>query len=111
MLTNADLLQAALIGYKAEGARIELAMAEIRRELGSSTGVKAKSGVRATRTMSAAARKRIAAAQKKRWAEFHRSKGVPAPVKKRNLSAAGRQRIVEATKKRWAAVRAQKAAE
>jgi hypothetical protein len=59
--------------------------------------------------MSSAARKRIAAAQKKRWAEYHRSK--EAPAKKRKLSAAGRQRIIEATKKRWAAVRAQKAAQ
>ena len=112
MLINAELLQAALSGYQAEYARIQQAMAEIRRELGSSTASTPKPVAEGKkRTMSAAARKRIAAAQKKRWAEFH-SKSKEAPVKKkRKLSAAGRARIVEATKRRWAAVRAQKAGE
>jgi hypothetical protein len=62
--------------------------------------------------MSAAARKRIALAQKKRWAAYkagHETKA-PAPKsapkpKKRVISAAGRARIVAATKKRWAAYR------
>ncbi len=68
--------------------------------------------------MSASARRKIATAQKKRWAEYHKT-GAPAkataaakeaPAKKRKLSAAGRKRIIEATKKRWAEFRAQKAA-
>jgi hypothetical protein len=109
MTINAELLQAALSGYQAEYTRIEQAMEEIRRELGSSTATASKPAEDGKRTMSSAARKRIAAAQKKRWAEYHRSK--EAPAKKRKLSAAGRQRIIEATKKRWAAVRAQKAAQ
>ena len=85
MLINADLLQAALSGYQAECARIEQAMAEIRRELGSSAGAASQPAARGKRTMSAAARKRIAAAQKKRWAEYHKSKQAPvkaAPAKK-----------------------------
>jgi len=63
--------------------------------------------------MSAAARRRIALAQKKRWAAYKAAKGTPAKPKpqKRMLSAAGRARIVAATKKRWAAYRkAQQAA-
>jgi hypothetical protein len=64
--------------------------------------------------MSASARRRIAAAQKKRWAEVRKeaevgmtTKTKSAPLrKKRRLSAAGRKAIIEATKKRWAAVRA-----
>ena len=63
--------------------------------------------------MSAAARRRIALAQKKRWAAYKAEKGTPAKPKrqKRVLSAAGRARIVAATKKRWAAYRkAQQAA-
>ena len=64
--------------------------------------------------MSAEARRRIAAAQRKRWQEFHKRtaaqtpKATEAPRPKRRLSAAGRRAIVEATKKRWAAVRAAK---
>ena len=61
--------------------------------------------------MSAAARKRIALAQKKRWAAYKAEQGggsaqKKAPkAKKRVLSAAGRARIIAATKKRWAAFR------
>ncbi len=57
--------------------------------------------------MSAAARKRIALAQKKRWAAVKAGQGTKAAVKpaKRVISAAGRARIVAATKKRWAAYR------
>ena len=53
-------------------------------------------------------RRRITAAQRKRWAVLKKSqsegKGVAGP-KKRKLSAAGRRAIIAATKKRWAAVR------
>ena len=38
MAANSDLLQAALIGYQAELARIEHAIADIRGELGGPTG-------------------------------------------------------------------------
>jgi hypothetical protein len=38
MPANSDILQAALIGYQAQAARIEQAMAEIRRELQGSAG-------------------------------------------------------------------------
>jgi hypothetical protein len=58
--------------------------------------------------MSAAARKRIGTAQRKRWAAVRKNhslgKSAAAP-KKRKLSAAGRRAIIEATRKRWAAVR------
>lgn len=63
------------------------------------------------RKMSAAAKNRIAAAQRKRWAEYHRAKGAPAKkAKKRHMSAAARERIAAATRKRWIAYRAAKAA-
>jgi hypothetical protein len=58
--------------------------------------------------MSAAARRRIALAQKKRWAAYKAGptvKSVAPKAKKRVISAAGRARIVAATKKRWAAYR------
>ena len=64
--------------------------------------------------MSAAARRRIAAAQKARWAKIRgeaeptSSSTAPKPAKrKRALSAAGRRAISEATKKRWALKRAE----
>src|ERR1035437_3388933 len=63
------------------------------------------------RRMSAAGRRRIALAQKKRWAALkadQKRKQAPAAQtqpKKRVISAAGRARIVAATKKRWAAWR------
>lgn len=66
--------------------------------------------------MSLAARKRIADAQRARWAKFHAQKvgRLPKPPAltgkpKRRLSAAGRKRIAEAAKARWAKVRAEKA--
>ena len=103
-------LQMALIGYRAELSRIEQKMAEIRSHLdGLAKPVVAK---RATpkRTSSADARARIAAAQKKRWAAFHKDKKVAAvpelPKAKRRISEEGLKRIIAATKKRWAAKRA-----
>lgn len=66
------------------------------------------------RTMSAAARKKIAAAQKKRWAKSKESKPAatvaekPTKKKKGKMSAAGRAAIVAAQKARWAKVKAEK---
>ena len=59
--------------------------------------------------MSAAARKRIRDAQRKRWAESKKESAPSSPLAprpKRRLSAAGRAAIVAALKKRWAAKRA-----
>ena len=64
------------------------------------------------RKMSAAARKRIGDAQRKRWAESKKESAPSSPVApeapkpKRKLSAAGKAAIVAALKKRWAAKRA-----
>lgn len=71
------LLEAALIGYQHQLEQIESKMAELRRQLGGKrTGATAKTAATPgkKRQMSAAARKRIAAAQKKRWAEYHKLK-------------------------------------
>ena len=113
-------LQAALIGYESEKAKIQAAITEIQAQLGhrgpgrpkASAGEEGQIAPGQTapkrRTMSASARKRIAAAQRKRWAALKGAKAAP-PKPKRRLSAAGRKAIIEATKKRWAAVRAAKA--
>jgi len=55
----------------------------------------------ASRTMSAAGRRRISLAQKARWAK---AKG-HAPKPKRTISAAGRRRIAAAQRARWAKVK------
>ena len=60
------------------------------------------------RRLSAAARARIAAAQRKRWAKVREAaKNVPVRAK-RTLSAAARKRIAAAQKSRWAKVKAGK---
>jgi hypothetical protein len=71
---------------------------------------------RGVRSMSAAARRRIAEAMKKRWAQRKASGAAPrgksAPKGrggKPRISAAGLKRISEAAKKRWAKIKAAKA--
>lgn len=57
-----------------------------------------------TRTMSASARRKIAAAQKARWAKV--KTGNPDQKPKRKMSAAGRKKIAAAAKARWAKAKA-----
>jgi hypothetical protein len=65
-----------------------------------------------TRRLSAAARAKIAAAQRARWAKVRASKtgrnGTAAP--KRTISAAARKRMAAGQRARWAKVRAEKKA-
>jgi hypothetical protein len=109
---DTSFLEAALIGYQHELVHIDAKMAEIRRQLvgreGNRSQMPAVKPAKKRSRFSAAARGRIAAAQRKRWAEFKKAK--EAPVKKRKMSPAARKRISEATKKRWAEFRAKKAA-
>jgi hypothetical protein len=110
-----DILAAAIEGFEAQKKRLDAQIAEIRQQL---TGGRAEPAStpepgRKRRKMSAAGRKRIAEAQRKRWADIKKQSGAaPQAAKseaqkpKRKLSAAGRKRIIEATKKRWALVRA-----
>ena len=64
-------------------------------------------GSRGPHRMTAAARARISASQKARWART-RGKVVSIAKRKRHISAAGLARIRAATKARWARWRAQK---
>jgi hypothetical protein len=65
-----------------------------------------------TRKLSAAARARIAAAQRARWAKVRENKGAQAkvvPIRgKRTLSAAARKRMAAAQRAQWARVKAGK---
>ena len=125
-----EILAAALQGLESQRALIDTQIADVQRLLRNGSGsaiakpaslvtTAADEAPRARRTMSASARRRIADAQKKRWAAFHQAEAAEkkpvakatavkptapeAPVRKRKMSAAGRKRIIEATKKRWAA--------
>ena len=60
-----------------------------------------------TRTMSAAARRKISLAQKARWAKQKTANGKASLAKpQRTMSAAARRRIAAAQRARWAKVRA-----
>jgi hypothetical protein len=74
--TDHALLEAALFGYQHQREQIDAKIAELRHELGAKSPAAAKAPAPAghKRQMSTAARKRIAAAQKKRWAEYHKAK-------------------------------------
>jgi hypothetical protein len=114
---TAEILTAAIEGFEAQKRRIDEQIAQVRQMM---NGGRSESTIAAElprgkrRKMSAAARKRIGDAQRKRWAES-KPNSLPtappeAPRRKRKLSAAGKRAIAVATKKRWAAFRAAKEA-
>ena len=78
-MLDRSTLEAALVGLEYQRQQITEKMNAIRGELGGRPGAKASSGAVPSATaiapkkrhMSAAARKRIAEAQKARWAAFH----------------------------------------
>ena len=115
-----EILTAAIEGFEQQKLRIDAQIAELRAMLSGGRAEPAATpevpkGKR--RKMSAAARKRIGDAQRKRWAESKKPaatapQAVAAPeAPKRKMSAAGKRAISEATKKRWAEFHAAKAAE
>jgi hypothetical protein len=68
---DTSLLEAALVGYQAEHARITAALADIQKRLGGSkTGWRAAKPLKHAKThrISPEGRARIAEAQRKRWA-------------------------------------------
>jgi hypothetical protein len=107
-LTN-EILAAAIAGFERQKKDIDERVAELRQMLHRNGVVPAAPATNGRRPMSPAARKRIAAAQRKRWAAVRgqqpKTVAKAARPKKRKLSAAGRRAILEATKRRWAAFR------
>jgi hypothetical protein len=104
---SAEILTAAIEGFEHQKLRIDTQIAELRNMLlGGRTEPaatpEAPKGKR--RKLSAAARKRIGDAQRKRWAESKKAAepSVPevAPKPKRKLSAAGRKAIIAAGRQR-----------
>ncbi len=102
---NNALLEAALQGLEAQKSKLEDQIKEVRQMLGVRGPRKTASAAapvtgtaptkRTRRPLSAAARKRIAAAQKRRWAEYRKGEeSGPKPAKK----AASKKAAAKATK-------------
>ena len=113
-LTN-EIITAAIEGFEGQKTRIDQQIIELRAILSggateiTNTPEDAALGKRGgRRKFSAAARKRMAEAQKARWAAIKGTSEQPEAVTqeptkaKRKMSAAGRKAIGDATRKRWA---------
>jgi hypothetical protein len=95
-----DMLEAALVGLEHRREEIDGKLAELREliaKMGAGNGGYAAGRPgRRSRVLSAAARARIAAAQKKRWAAFRKSKAKPkakaAPARSARKSPKARRR-------------------
>ena len=109
--------QAVVMQLKEELARINAAISALesldaptarRGRPRKSSGISPTSGPK-RRTMSAEAREKIAAAQRRRWAKQKRQAGSTSsnvkimPKSRKGISAAGRKKISEMMKARWAA--------
>jgi len=100
-LSAQQLRQAASIKDQIDALQIEF-----EKLLGESIKI-AQAAPKGRRTMSAAARAKIGAAQKARWAKATGKSGAkPAKTGRRKMSAAARARIAAAAKARWAKAKA-----
>jgi hypothetical protein len=109
-LTN-EIINAAIIGFEEQKRGIDIQIADLRAMLtvSSNGSTPTSSPTVRKKRMSAAGRKAIAEAQRKRWAASRgEADAIPPRKPKRKLSAAGRAVIVAALKKRWAAKKAAK---
>jgi hypothetical protein len=109
-----EIIAAAILGFEEQKRRIDSQISELRAMLSGGPAEPATTPgptKRKRRKMSAAGRKAIAEAQRKRWAESKKQAGesTEKPKPKRKLSAAGRKAISAATKRRWALKRAEAA--
>jgi hypothetical protein len=106
---NPEIVAAAIQGYEAQKSRIDEQIAELR-----SLATTPEATPRKRRKFSAETRRRMKAAQQKRWAKIRGEAEPPAPAvkkaqkAKRRISPEGMKRIIAATKKRWALQRAGK---
>jgi hypothetical protein len=113
-LTN-EIINAAIIGFEEQKRRIDVEIAGLRAML-SGASVEAAAEVatttptgRARRKVSAAGRRKMALAQKKRWAAKKAGTKPSTPVAKKTkggITDAGRAALAAAMKKRWAAKKA-----
>ena len=104
-LTNLTNILAALESQRTE---VQRQLSQLDNAIQALSGTGTASGARSSggrRTMSAAGRRRIAEAQRARWAKFKASSnggGNSGGARKRTLSPAARRRIAAAQRARWA---------
>jgi hypothetical protein len=112
---TAEIITAAIEGFESQKRRIDAQIAELRQLLSTdrTEGASQSGAPTPKRKISAAGRRRMAAAQQARWARVRGQFELPAapsaikPAKqKRKMSEAGRKAISEASKRRWAVKRA-----
>ena len=103
-----DIIAAAIEGFEAQRHRIDEQIAELRAMVSgqlSTTVVKPSREATGKRKFSAGSRRKMALAQKARWAKLRGETAAPVAIEaekpKRHLSEEGRKRIIAATKKRW----------
>ena len=104
-----EIVDAAIFGFEEQKRRLDAQIAELRGLFPNGHGTaRPNPPTRKKGGMSAAGRKSIAEAQRKRWAaQKAEAQSEPSTKKaKRKLSAAGRAAIVAALKRRWAAKKA-----
>ncbi len=111
-LTN-EINIAAIEGFESQKRRIDDQIAELRAMLSGGSAESAatpETSIGKRKKFSAASRRKMAAAQKARWAKIKGESEPSAPGAatkgKRKLSKAGRAAIVAALKKRWRAKKA-----
>ena len=111
---NTAVIEAAVVGFEEQKRQIDVQIAELRAMLtnGSARTTAATETIPGKRKkFSAAVRRKMALAQKQRWAKIKGESEPPTPAPaeppkpKRKLSAAGKAAIIAATKKMWAAKR------
>jgi hypothetical protein len=111
---STELLTAAIEGFEEKKRRLDSKINELRAILSGSPAKatatpEARTGTR--KKFSAASRRKMAMAQKARWAKIKGESKPSAPAApeaakpKRKLSKVGRANIVAALKKRWAAMK------
>ena len=116
-----EIINAAIDGLEEKRRKLDEQIAELRTMLpgsrrSSGPADNTESGPRKRKKFSAESRRKMALAQKARWAKLKgESESAPsavmpaAPKRKRRMSAEGRKAIAEATRRRWEAFRAAKA--
>jgi hypothetical protein len=115
---TSQIIEAAIKGYEAQKAEIDSQIAELKSMLDGGSketaATPSETGKPKRKKFSLASRKKMAAAQRARYArlrgESEPTEAEAAKPKKRKMSAAGRKAIAAAAKKRWKAIKAAKKA-
>jgi len=114
---NRNVIEAAIVGFEHQKTQIDNQIAELRSMLtGPAAPAAMPEATRKRKKFSAASRRKMAEAQKKRWAAIKGTSPAPAtkptkaPRPKRKISAEGMKRIIAAQKKRWRLAKAAKKA-